>query len=224
MRERSTKRDRQKNNYLRSDQRMRQELTRLNAVIRTIQSKVENAERVITKLEEQQRNEPLAEDSHQKQSLKEFKKELAEKEKERTAKEADIESAKVAENKRLEEEKAALDPLDATDTERIDALSQELGRLNEEQEERRKKISHLSNEFYLLMPRSEFRNCHITAIDRRHSVNKYLRIMMRYGMGICLCYIEMVCSHSLFYVSYSLAEHQIAISALMGGLLLSVTL
>ena len=193
IRERNTKRERNKNTFNRTQHRFQQELTRLNANIRAIKTRITNQSKTILRLEEQQGNKPLDENSSQKLALKSFETNLESKEKERTEKQKQIEESKKAEEDRIKKENDEFNPLDNTAKLKIAEFDTELHALAEITEQRRKKISHLSNEYYLLMPREEFQRTHITAINNRSMVNKYLRIMM------------------------SLSEHQIAISALMGA-------
>eukprot|EP01083_Nonionella_stella_P092242 258159_1 len=159
MQERNTKRQRHANVFLRNQQRLKQEIQRLNVTINRTATEEEKEEKKNERISKQKQLSLIGEE----------------------------------EEKRKNAEKAAFGPLDEADMKESKEIESKLSELNAVCQERKTRISYLSNEFYVLMPREEFKNTYITAIDRRQLVNKYLKMMM------CL------------------NEHQMAISALMGA-------
>merc|ERR1712228_375176 len=193
VRMRDSKRERNKNLYLKNEQKLQQQVSRICVEMKAIKTKMTNIEKEIKRLEEGQNDKPLTDDCAQKQSLAMIQNEFMEKEKNKKQKEEEMKQQKIVEMKRMNDENTEFDPFDNLDNAKIKEFEIELIALNESSALRRKRISHLSNEYYLIMPQTEFANSYITAIDNMCLVNKHMKIMM------------------------NLSEHQIAISALMAA-------
>jgi len=173
-RERTTKRQRNQTLFERGQQRHRQELDKLHAVLRSLRNDVQQLEQ--KQLDVSAKRAEVAETE---QAIKD--------------KQSVMDADRAREEERVTAERAEFDPLDESATTQMTRVDQELLECAKSSEQRRQKIVHLSNEYYLLMPRDEFAKTYITAIDNTDLVNRYLNIMM------CL------------------SEHQIALKALMAA-------
>merc|ERR1712228_732366 len=92
---RDSKRERNKNLYLKNEQKLQQQVSRICVEMKAIKTKMTNIEKEIKRLEEGQNDKPLTDDCAQKQSLAMIQNEFMEKEKNKKQKEEEMKQQKI---------------------------------------------------------------------------------------------------------------------------------
>merc|ERR1712228_708116 len=138
VRMRDSKRERNKNLYLKNEQKLQQQVSRICVEMKAIKTKMTNIEKEIKRLEEGQNDKPLTDDCAQKQSLAMIQNEFMEKEKNKKQKEEEMKQQKIVEMKRMNDENTEFDPFDNLDNAKIKEFEIELIALNKSSASRRK--------------------------------------------------------------------------------------